>query len=54
MKFKTHAAQLNDPDPSTFYGGDDLGYTDYPSLELVSQENENEKIHAGSNAAFGG
>lgn len=29
-------APLNDPDPSTFYDGNDLGYTDYPSLELVS------------------
>lgn len=47
-------APLNDPDPSTFYDGNELGYTDYPSLELVSQENANEKIHAGSNAAFDG
>lgn len=29
-------APLNDPDPSSFYDGNDLGYTDYPSLELVS------------------
>ncbi|MBW4696017.1 MAG: alkene reductase [Lyngbya sp. HA4199-MV5] len=25
---------LNEPDPSTFYGGDEKGYTDYPALEL--------------------
>jgi N-ethylmaleimide reductase len=25
-------APLNDPDPSTFYGGDEAGYTDYPFL----------------------
>jgi N-ethylmaleimide reductase len=27
-------APLNEPDPATFYGGDEHGYTDYPSLEL--------------------
>lgn len=26
-------APLNTPDPSTFYGGDERGYTDYPFLE---------------------
>jgi len=26
------AAPLNEPDPDTFYGGDERGYTDYPSL----------------------
>lgn len=26
-------AALNEPDPSTFYGGDDRGYIDYPALE---------------------
>lgn len=26
-------AVLNEPDPSTFYGGDERGYTDYPFLE---------------------
>ncbi len=26
-------APLNEPDPSTFYGGDEHGYTDYPTLE---------------------
>jgi 2,4-dienoyl-CoA reductase-like NADH-dependent reductase (Old Yellow Enzyme family) len=26
-------APLNDPDPSTFYGGDGRGYTDYPTLK---------------------
>ncbi|MEZ5542752.1 MAG: alkene reductase [Pseudomonadota bacterium] len=27
------AAALNQPDPATFYGGDEHGYTDYPFLE---------------------
>jgi N-ethylmaleimide reductase len=27
-------APLNEPDHKTFYGGDERGYTDYPSLEL--------------------
>jgi len=26
-------APLNDPDPTTFYGGDGRGYTDYPALK---------------------
>ncbi|MEM9002317.1 MAG: alkene reductase [Cyanobacteria bacterium P01_F01_bin.86] len=26
-------APLNEPDPSTFYGGDERGYLDYPTLE---------------------
>ena len=26
-------APLNTPDPSTFYGGDERGYTDYPTLQ---------------------
>lgn len=26
-------APLNEPDPATFYGGDEHGYTDYPSLD---------------------
>ncbi|MEM0979283.1 MAG: alkene reductase [Cyanobacteria bacterium P01_H01_bin.58] len=26
-------APLNEPDPSTFYGGDERGYTDYPALQ---------------------
>jgi N-ethylmaleimide reductase len=26
-------AELNAPDPDTFYGGDEKGYTDYPLLE---------------------
>jgi N-ethylmaleimide reductase len=26
-------APLNEPDQSTFYGGDAHGYTDYPTLE---------------------
>lgn len=29
-------APLNEPDPSTFYGGDERGYTDYPTLEEVA------------------
>lgn len=28
-------APLNEPDPSTFYGGDARGYTDYPTLSNV-------------------
>lgn len=31
QRFKTDAA-LNVPDPDTFYGGDEKGYTDYPAL----------------------
>lgn len=27
-------APLNEPDPATFYGGDERGYTDYPTAEL--------------------
>lgn len=27
-------ASLNEPDPSTFYGGSEKGYIDYPALEL--------------------
>ncbi|WP_083441236.1 alkene reductase [Nitriliruptor alkaliphilus] len=26
-------APLNEPDPATFYGGDERGYTDYPTLD---------------------
>lgn len=26
-------APLNEPDPATFYGGDETGYTDYPTLD---------------------
>ncbi len=26
---------LNSPDPATFYGGDEKGYTDYPSLDAL-------------------
>lgn len=29
-------APLNEPDPSTFYGGGDEGYTDYPTLEELT------------------
>ena len=28
-------APLNEPDPSTFYGGDERGYTDYPPLPMT-------------------
>lgn len=31
-----HNAPLNAPDPSTFYGGDEKGYTDYPALPPVA------------------
>lgn len=30
-------ARLNEPDPATFYDGDEKGYTDYPSLELQTR-----------------
>lgn len=33
-RFRRDAA-LNAPDPSTYYGGDAKGYTDYPTLESV-------------------
>lgn len=33
-RLRTGAA-LNPADPATFYGGDEHGYTDYPSLELA-------------------
>jgi len=29
-------APLNTPDPGSFYGGSERGYTDYPALELVA------------------
>ena len=29
-------APLNTPDPQTFYGGDAVGYTDYPTLDQVA------------------
>ena len=35
-RLRTGAA-LNEPDPATFYGGDDKGYIDYPTLEAASQ-----------------
>jgi N-ethylmaleimide reductase len=28
-------SRLNEPDPSTFYGGDERGYTDYPTRDAV-------------------
>ena len=31
QRFKTDA-ELNTPEPATFYGGDEKGYTDYPAL----------------------
>ena len=30
-------APLNEPDPKTFYGGGEKGYTDYPRLELAAE-----------------
>jgi N-ethylmaleimide reductase len=33
-RFRT-GAKLNTPDPSTFYGGAEKGYTDYPFLPLT-------------------
>ena len=33
-------APLNAPDPTTFYGGDAKGYTDYPTLEQVVEPAE--------------
>jgi N-ethylmaleimide reductase len=33
-------ASLNAPDESTFYGGDEKGYTDYPSLEKEATGDE--------------
>ncbi len=30
------SAPLNTPDPGSFYGGDERGYTDYPALEQVA------------------
>jgi N-ethylmaleimide reductase len=35
MRFRL-GAPLNKPDPSTFYGGGERGYTDYPTLDLVA------------------
>ena len=29
-------SSLNEPDPSTFYGGDERGYTDYPTREALT------------------
>ena len=31
-------APLNEPDPSTFYGGDEEGYVDYPFIEELSEK----------------
>ncbi len=31
-----HDAPLNEADPSTFYGGDEHGYTDYPALQATA------------------
>jgi N-ethylmaleimide reductase len=35
-RFKVKAA-LNTPDRRSFYGGTEIGYTDYPMLEQVSE-----------------
>ena len=32
---------LNNPDPSTFYGGGAEGYTDYPYLDTATQKEVN-------------
>ena len=34
VKRFTLGADLNEPNPETFYGGDEIGYTDYPFLEV--------------------
>lgn len=34
----SYNADLNDPDPATFYGGDAAGYTDYPFLDNHTQK----------------
>ncbi|WP_073061788.1 alkene reductase [Fodinibius roseus] len=36
-RFAAHA-DLNEPDPGTFYGGDEKGYTDYPFMDNASNE----------------
>lgn len=36
-RFRLNAA-LNTPDESTFYGGTDKGYTDYPTLSPRQEE----------------
>ena len=36
-RFKVNA-ELNEPDPSTFYGGDEYGYIDYPRLSEAITE----------------
>jgi 2,4-dienoyl-CoA reductase-like NADH-dependent reductase (Old Yellow Enzyme family) len=33
-------APFNEPDPATFYGGDEHGYTDYPRLSAATTETE--------------
>lgn len=33
-------AELNEPNPDTFYGGDETGYTDYPFLDEKQQSEE--------------
>jgi N-ethylmaleimide reductase len=33
-------APFNKPDPSTFYGGDVRGYTDYPTLSAAANPPE--------------
>jgi len=34
VKRFSQSSELNDPDQATYYGGDEKGYTDYPSLEM--------------------
>ncbi len=31
-------AELNEPNPDTFYGGDEAGYTDYPTLAVEAEQ----------------
>jgi 2,4-dienoyl-CoA reductase-like NADH-dependent reductase (Old Yellow Enzyme family) len=33
-----NSAPLNEPDPTTFYGGDERGYIDYPTLSDAEEE----------------
>jgi hypothetical protein len=38
-------AALNEPDPTTFYGGDAAGYTTYPTLSLEPASPVQTKAH---------
>jgi N-ethylmaleimide reductase len=39
-------APLNAPDPSTFYGGDERGYLDYPTLAASATPDAPARAHA--------